>query len=159
MRQDPLRKDALELLLRLFDREGLKLIPALEFASPLPELEALCSAAAATRRSGIEWIGADGDPWAASRAPRQGLAPYYNLLDPRVAASDAQASSAKLAARYAAHPSFGGLALQLSADGYAQLPGERLGVRRPDDRPLSSAKPRRAFLALARSGSPSGPSI
>ncbi len=38
---DPLRKDVLEMLLRLFDREGLQLIPALEFAAPLPELEAV----------------------------------------------------------------------------------------------------------------------
>ena len=39
--QDPMRKDVLEMLLRLFDREGLSLVPAVEFASPLPELEAV----------------------------------------------------------------------------------------------------------------------
>ena len=33
----------------------------------------------------------------------------------------------ELAARYAKHPSFAGLALQLSADGYAQLPGAEWG--------------------------------
>jgi hypothetical protein len=43
--QDPVRKDVLEMLLRIFDREGLKLIPAVQFAAPLPELEVL-------RRSG-----------------------------------------------------------------------------------------------------------
>lgn len=32
--QDPLRKDVLELLLRMFDREGLRLVPALELSSP-----------------------------------------------------------------------------------------------------------------------------
>src|SRR5262249_37897986 len=80
--QDPRRKDTLELLLRLFDREGLVLVPALDFASPLPELEALKRAA--DEASGIEWIGADGAAWSAHHAPRQGLAPYYNLLDPRV---------------------------------------------------------------------------
>src|SRR5262249_59643454 len=39
--QDPGRKDAVELLFRLFDREALVLIPALHFASPLPGLEAV----------------------------------------------------------------------------------------------------------------------
>ena len=39
--QDPVRKDVLEMLLRLFDREELQLIPAVEFAAPLPELEAI----------------------------------------------------------------------------------------------------------------------
>ena len=32
--QDPLRKDVLEMLFRLCDREGLQLIPVVEFASP-----------------------------------------------------------------------------------------------------------------------------
>ena len=38
--QDPVRKDVLEMLFRLFDREGLRLVPAVQFAAPLPELEA-----------------------------------------------------------------------------------------------------------------------
>ena len=33
----------------------------------------------------------------------------------------------EVATRYAAHPSFGGLRLQLSADGFAQLPGDEWG--------------------------------
>ena len=37
--QDPLRKDVLELLLRVFDREQLALVPLVQFSSPLPELE------------------------------------------------------------------------------------------------------------------------
>ena len=42
-------QDTLEMLLRLFDREGLRLIPMVEFASPLPELEAVCRAGASRR--------------------------------------------------------------------------------------------------------------
>lgn len=45
---DPVRKDVLELLLRVFDREGLKLLPAVQLATPLPGLETL--AAKALRR-------------------------------------------------------------------------------------------------------------
>jgi hypothetical protein len=118
--QDPLRKDALEMMLRLFDREGLVLIPALDFASPLPELEALLRQGGPAV-VGIEWVGADGVTLPARQAPRQGLAAYYNLLDPRVQQAMLGVIR-ELAARYAAHPSFGGVALQLSADGYAQLP-------------------------------------
>ncbi|MEX0678880.1 MAG: family 10 glycosylhydrolase [Pirellulales bacterium] len=127
--QDPRRKDALELFFRLFDREGLVLIPALQFAAPLPELEAL-KRAGGPDAAGIEWIGPDGKPWLASGAPRQGLAPYYNLLDPRVQQAMLNAAL-EVVARYANHDSFGGLALQLSPDGYAQLPGQAWGYDDP----------------------------
>ncbi|MCC6126977.1 MAG: hypothetical protein IT426_18620 [Pirellulales bacterium] len=124
--QDPVRKDYLELLLRLFDREGLQLIPTLEFASPLPELEALRRGGGA-KNQGLEWIGPDGKPYAASRPPQRGLAPYYNVLDTRVQQA-MLAVAQELIDRYAGHPSFGGLALRLSSDGYAQLPGPEWGL-------------------------------
>lgn len=130
--QDPRRKDALELFFRLFDRERLVLIPALQFAAPLPELEAL-KRAGGPEATGIEWIGPDGKPWLASGAARQGLAPYYNLLDPRVQQAMLGVVQ-EVAARYGHHDSFGGLALQLSPDGYAQLPGEGWGY---DDRTVA----------------------
>ncbi len=56
--QIPLRKDFLELLYRVFDREKLTLIPELQFTCPLPSLERqLVDGAAA---EGIELIGSDG---------------------------------------------------------------------------------------------------
>jgi hypothetical protein len=120
---DPVQKDVLEMLLRLFDREGMQLIPALEFAAPLPELEAARRDAAA----GIEWIGPDGSTWGQNYASRRGLAPYYNTLDPRV--QEAMLTVVReLARRYARHRSFAGLALRLSAYGYAQLPGPEWGM-------------------------------
>jgi hypothetical protein len=122
--QDPCRKDALELLFRLFDREQLVLIPALQFAAPLPQLEGL-KRAGGEAAVGLEWIGADGQATLAGTA-RQGLAPYYNLLDPRVQAAMLEVAREALT-RYAEHPAFGGLALQLSPDGYAQLPGAEWG--------------------------------
>jgi hypothetical protein len=39
---DPVRKDVLEMMFRMFDREGLSLVPMVEFVSPLPALEARC---------------------------------------------------------------------------------------------------------------------
>ncbi len=124
--QDPLPKDVLEMLLRLMDREELQLIPSLEFASPLPALEEIRRRGGDAAR-GIEWIGGDGNTWCQTYAAHRGLAPYYNTLDPRV--QDAMLAAVReVAHRYAGHRSFRGLALRLSAYGYAQLPGPEWGV-------------------------------
>lgn len=128
--QDPRRKDALELLFRIFDREGLRLIPSLDFSAPLPALEAL-------RREedgpGIELIGADGRSWIETHGARRQLAAYYNPLDERVQAAMLDVVR-ELIARYQHHPSFAGVGLRLAADGYAQLPGASWGY---DERTLA----------------------
>ncbi|MBI1901192.1 MAG: hypothetical protein HYS13_08795 [Planctomycetia bacterium] len=122
---DPVRKDVLELLLRLFDRERLQFIPAIDFSAPLPELEEIL------RRGGpdavgIEWVGPDGLTLLESQGAFGGSAPYYNVLNPRVQEAMRRAVS-ELVRRCAKHPSFSGLALQLSAQGYCQLPGAEWG--------------------------------
>jgi hypothetical protein len=120
--QDPLRKDVLEMLFRLFDREDLQLIPTLEFAAPLPAVEAV------RRRGGeVEWIGPEGTSWQQNYATRRGLAPYYNILEPHVQEA-VLAVVQEVAQRYAPHRAFSGLALRLSAYGYAQLPGPEWGM-------------------------------
>ena len=124
--QDPIRKDVLEMLLRLFDRENLQLIQMIEFAAPLPELEAL-RRAGGPNADGIEWIGPDGNNLCASLPPQRGLAPYYNVLDPRVQHAMLDVLR-ELVSRYGRHPSCTGVALRLSADGYAQLPGADWGL-------------------------------
>jgi hypothetical protein len=124
--QDPLRKDVLEMLFRLFDREDLRLIPSIEFAAPLPELEAL-RRRGGSEADGIELIGPDGTTWRQNYAARRGLAPYYNTLDPRVQEAMLRVVR-ELAGRYAQHRSFAGLALRLSAYGFAQLPGPEWGM-------------------------------
>lgn len=130
--QDPIRKDVLEMLFRLFNREQLTLIPALDFGAPLPALEA------AERRGSpgvqsLRWIGPEGKPLTQLEPPYRGLAPYYNLLDP-VVQEQMLAVIREVAARYGHHPSFGGVAIQLSARGYAQLPPPEWGL---DDRTIS----------------------
>jgi hypothetical protein len=123
--QDPVRKDALELLLRLFDREQMKLIPTVQFSSPLAELEAIRRSGGA-EAIGIDLVAADGTRWLDRHNPRKGLAPYYNPLSPRV--QDAMLAVVReLLDRYREHPSFAGIGVQLSADGYAQLPGIEWG--------------------------------
>jgi hypothetical protein len=120
--QDPVRKDVLEMLLRLFDREGLTLVPALQFATPLPELEAL------RRRqtlppaaSGLELVAADGQSWKQLFAADRAAGPGYNPLSPPVQQA-MQRVVMELSSRYGLHRSFGGVAVQLGPQSYAQLP-------------------------------------
>jgi hypothetical protein len=124
--QDPYRKDVLELLLRLFDRDGQRLIPALQFCTPLPALEAMLREED-PQITGVALVGADGQSWSASHSARRGRAPYYNPLNPRVQEA-MLAVIREVVTRYGHHSSFGGLAVELSADGYAQLPGEDWGL-------------------------------
>lgn len=124
--QDPTRKDVLDMLLRLFDREGLSLVPAVEFASPLPELEAVLRRGGA-EAVGIAWIGPDGSTWQEVHPAPRGRSPYYNVLHPRVQEA-MLAVIRELATTYGQHPSFAGLGLQLSSHGYGQLLGPAWGV-------------------------------
>ncbi len=120
--QDPVRKDIVELLLRLFEREGLTLVPALQFATPLPELEALRRRQTLPRSaSGLELITADGQSWPELFAAERAVGPRYNPLSPSVQQA-MQRVVLELARRYGAHRSFGGVAVQLGPNSYAQLP-------------------------------------
>lgn len=129
--QDPVRKDILELLLRIFAREQLRMIPSLDFSAPLPELERTRRTDDA-QRVGLEWVGVDGRTWSESNANHRGAGPYYNTLDPRVQQAMIRVAR-ELVARYATQPALDGVALRLSANGYAQLPGIEWGF---DDRTI-----------------------
>jgi hypothetical protein len=119
--QDPRRKDVLEMLLRMCGREGIRVIPSLQFATPLPALEDLLRGDAAGR-IGLEWINGAGAAWVQHRGAPRGVAPYYNPLDPRV--QEAMHDVVReLVDRYGGHRAFGGVALQLGPSSYAQLPG------------------------------------
>jgi hypothetical protein len=123
--QDPYRKDVLELLLKLFDREDKRLIPLVHFSAPLPALEERL------RRenpqiSGVALIGADGRTYTAVQPPQRGLAPYYNPLNADVQEA-VLAAIRELVRRYAGHSSLGGLAVGLTGKGFLQLPGEAWG--------------------------------
>jgi hypothetical protein len=120
--QDPVRKDVLELLLRLCDRAGIRVLPAVQFATPLPELEAI-RLAGGTDAIGIEPLGPDGNSWVARKGTRRGQGVYYNALDPRVQAA-MRSVVGELTERYGRHASFGGIAVQWSAESFAILPDE-----------------------------------
>lgn len=129
--QDPLRKDVLELWLRLCDRAGIQLIPAVQFAAPLPELERL-KQAEASQVVGLEPLAADGRTWIEQNGARRGLGAYYNPLDERVRGEMSRVIE-ELTARYSDHPALGGVALQLGPECYSQLCDGPLGL---DDRTL-----------------------
>jgi len=68
-------------------------------------------------------VGADGRTWLARNGGQGGSGVYYNALDERVQRA-MTAVVAELAERYGHHASFGGVAVQLSAESYALLPDE-----------------------------------
>jgi hypothetical protein len=118
--------DVLEIMLQIFDRANLALVPSLQFAAPLPELEAL-RRGQNSRQSGIELVNAEGRTWRDVHGTDRGLAPYYNLLDERV--QQAMLNVARdIIQRYGNHRSLTGLGVQLSARGYAILPGLEWGL-------------------------------
>jgi hypothetical protein len=79
--------------------------------------------------SGLTWVGPYGnhlvDLYTAQN--HSGRVPYYNLLNPEV--QNAMLDVVReLVERTAMHPSFGGIAVQLSPEGYAMLPEEFWGL-------------------------------
>jgi len=123
--QDARRKDVLEMLLRIFDRQQLRLIPAVQFASTLPALENLRRSGA---RVGIDLVDVKGNSHLFLQPA--GAAVLYNPLDDRVQTAMADVVD-ELASRCAGHSSFAGVSVQLGAGYYSQLPGIDWGY---DDR-------------------------
>lgn len=150
--EDPIRKDVVELAARIFDREKMTLIPAVDFNALMPALEdrirreykrlaqdssesgsSLNSVWEKRRhpelaaRSGFFWIDPQGRELVQLRGTKSGCAPHYNILHPLV--QEAMLNHVhEILMRYANHTSFGGVAVQLSANGFAQLPEEFWGM-------------------------------
>jgi hypothetical protein len=120
--QDPQPKDVLELLMRLFDRAGLRLIPALELATPLVELESLRDRDPKAL-TGADLVDAQGRTIAAQPG-NSGPRPLYNPLHPQVQGA-VERVVGELVQRYRKHASFAGIALRLEPASYLQLPGDR----------------------------------
>ncbi len=135
--QDPVRKDVLEMLLRVFDREGIRVVPTVQLAAPLPRLEGLRvgadSQTTESQVTGISCVGGDGRSWLASHSSEEGLAPFYNPLNDRVQAEVVEMVG-ELASRYGKHASFAGVGLQVSGMGYGLMPGLGWGL---DDRTVA----------------------
>jgi hypothetical protein len=110
----------LEMMFRRFDNEGLTLIPAIEFNMRIDSLE--------------RWV--QQYPFVAEEVyignPEHRI---YNLLSKNVQLAMTQIVC-ELVDRFGHHPSFGGVAIVLSPESYAQLPlpGAGLGTIPPDNR-------------------------
>ncbi len=126
--QDPVRKDILEMLFRLFDREGLTLVPAVHFSSTLEELETQLRNDP-NKSEGIALVDRQGNTWRQSYGVNRGMTAHYNPLDRRVQSAMRRVLN-EITDRYDRHRSFGGLSLQLGPDTYALLPGEQWGKDR-----------------------------
>ncbi len=133
--QDPVRKDVLEMLFRMCDREGLTLIPTIEFATPLPVLERL-RRTRSREFTGVELVDAHGSSWVQRYGVRRGKAAYYNPLDPRVQQA-MLAVIREVVSRYGEHPAFGGVAIHLHPHGFSQMPDVGLGLGSADGPPFS----------------------
>jgi hypothetical protein len=118
--------DGLELMLRLFDRTGLALVPTLEFTMPLPELETLRQRTDA-HTGGIELVGPGGITWLEAHPDESSAAAHYNLLDERVQQAMLDVTR-EVIARYGRHRAFNSLAVQLSGRGYGALPDLEWGL-------------------------------
>ena len=129
--QDPVRKDVLEMLLRMFKREGLTLVPSLALSSPLPEVEAF----RATPGNSEAANGFDLVDLNSAKRPRLigGSLPIYNPLDDRVQQAVTQVVG-EIAQRYKQHSSFDGIAVVCRPDTYSLLPGRQWGY---DDQTVS----------------------
>src|SRR5205814_1143737 len=93
---------------------------------PLPQLEERIRRGG-NDAVGLQWVGADGLTWIDRNEPKRGLAPYYNILDPRVQQAVLDVVG-EVTNRYAHHRAFGGLSIELSADGFLLLPGDEWGL-------------------------------
>lgn len=121
--QDPIDKDVLELLLRIFDSEGLTLVPELHFDSPLESLERLIRTEPELAEE-VKLVDRDGRSW--NEAAETAGIPGYNVLSPKVQEA-VMAIVEELVARYGFHPSFGGIAVALGPSSFLQLPGIEWG--------------------------------
>ncbi len=106
--QDPVCKDVLELLFRLCDRSGVRLIPVLELSSPIESLE--------------QAEPADGIRFRESASQRPG----YNPLDLRVRSAMVEFVD-RVARRYGTHASFGGLGLTMNRRTATHMPNASSG--------------------------------
>ena len=115
---DPERKNVVDLVCRVFEREGLGFVAAVECAGPLGRLEAAI-ARGGDDVAGLECVGRDGRPVAIA-AGRRGR--HYNILDPRV--QDAVAAIVgDLAGVLGGSRAARGVAVLLGHDGWMHLPG------------------------------------
>lgn len=120
---EPAPEEALEVLCRVYGRQGMGVVPAIRCAGTLETLETAFAPGAAVP-VGLVCVGADGRP---PRGDPSRDTPHYNILDPRVQGA-VERVVADLAGRVAGHAAVDGIALDLPHDGWFHLPGVAWGL-------------------------------
>jgi hypothetical protein len=123
--RDPIRKDILEMMLRMFAREDLRLVPLVEFSAPLPELESMMIQQRATESVQLKDVQSKTASW--NQNGFRGA--NYNILSPTVQTAIKNVV-AELRQRYQSKKSFGGIAIKLGPDSFTILPSSRWGYDR-----------------------------
>ncbi len=123
--QDPIRKDVLEMLLRMCDRANIRFIPALQFQSPLPELEQIIRDGG-KKATGIELIDVRGMPWTENSDGVANGRSRYNPLHADVQQAVFN-TVREVLDRYHQHHSLAGVAIDSSGQGCTLLPGADWG--------------------------------
>jgi hypothetical protein len=123
--QDPMQKDVLELILRLFDRAGLALVPELQFDAPLPELERVLHD---PEESAADVLLVDREGRTRNEVEKAmgGASAGYNVLSPRVQRVVLDVLE-ELLERCKDHPSLAGVAFELRHTD-ARRAGRRKGL-------------------------------
>ena len=128
--RDPVQKDVVRLMLEIFERYDVRLIPVFAFYSPLPELERRFPPDASGLRE-IDLVHRSGR---SSRLERRfagsvEAGPYYNPLHPAVQNAVGDVLQ-EFAQRYADSTALGDIAIQLNTTGWLQYPGMEWGYDR-----------------------------
>ena len=119
--QDPIPKDVVEMLCRMFDREGLTLVPGLSLSGPIPQLE---SQIRATGGNGLRLVDFRGEISLSNDAP------VYSALNTDVQQAVVEVVD-EMANRYSHHKCFKGVSLICRPTTYTQLGGRRWGYDSP----------------------------
>lgn len=125
--RDAAQKDVVRLILEIFERNGLTLIPEFAFYTKLPRLEEAFPPDAHGVRE-IDLINKNG------RSSRQEFelepmdrhGPYYNPLHPAVQ-QEVRMIVREFIRRYSDSPALGDIALRLNTTGWVQFPGMKWG--------------------------------
>ena len=130
--QDPRRKDVVEMLMRIFDREGLRLIPCVEFSGSIPELEEIRRTSPESS-GGVNLVNSFGSVRTLVSSRDSIVFGGYNPIDERVQ-DTMNGIVSELVSRYASHRCFKGIGIQLSQNSFTHLPGEYWGY---DDKTIN----------------------
>lgn len=118
---DPLRKDAVELLLRICQRNRLSVVPSIRFDGAVFTLDRKL-AEVDRQSSGLLLVSREGQVWDNPVASSLASNRRYNPLNANVQAAMLEVVH-EFVQRYAAHPAFEALALDLAAQSHVVLPG------------------------------------